>query len=264
MSHVTTVSLLAIILFLLMTLVGGKRGIFSYIVIFIHVVVIIVSVLIMTDPGASPVLITLIASVIISYVTLFFINGTNDKTKTAFLSTIITMLVLIGVIHLFVLWTDIGGFSTEEVEELAIYQFYFGINFKEVITSVIILSTIGAVTDEALSVASPMYELYRHNTKQTRQELFSSGMRIGIDLLATSANTLFFAFFGSYLALLVRFFDMDYHLSEVLNAKVFAQEIVTILLAGLGVLLIVPVTAYFTAYKLTKNDNNKEHEVKNS
>lgn len=253
----TSISVLALILFVLMSVIGGKKGLLSFSVMVIHVSVIIVAVLIMTDPGASPIMITLIASVVISYVTLFFINGKNKKTTTAFLATMMTMVVLVGVIHLFVRFTNVGGFSTEEVEELAIYSFYFGVNFTEVITSVIILSTIGAVTDEAISVASPMYELFRHRPNQSRRALFVSGMRVGIDLLATSANTLFFAFFGSYLALLVRFFDMGYHLSEVLNAKVFVQEIVTILLSGMGVLLIVPVTAYLTAYRLTARDKSE-------
>ncbi|GEM00954.1 YibE/F-like protein [Halolactibacillus halophilus] len=247
----TTISVLAMILFVLMSVIGGKKGLLSFSVMLIHVSVIIVAVLIMTDPGASPIIITLIASVIISYVTLYLINGKNKKTQTAFVATMMTMVVLVGLIHLFVLLTNVGGFSTEEVEELSIYSFYFGVNFTEVITSVIILSTIGAVTDEAISVASPMYELFKYSPNQSRKELFNSGMQVGIDLLATSANTLFFAFFGSYLALLVRFFDMGYHLSEVLNAKVFVQEIVTILLSGMGVLLIVPVTAYLTAYRLT-------------
>lgn len=254
----TTISVLMSILFMLMSLIGGKKGLLSFSVMLIHVSVIITAVLIMTDPDASPIIITLIASVIISYVTLYLINGKNKKTQTAFLATMLTMVVLVGLIHLFVQLTNVGGFSTEEVEELAIYSFYFGVNFTEVITSVIILSTIGAVTDEAISVASPMYELFRHSPNQSRKELFNSGMRVGIDLLATSANTLFFAFFGSYLALLVRFFDMGYHLSEVLNAKVFVQEIVTILLSGMGVLLIVPVTAYLTAYRLTVNAKIEE------
>lgn len=258
----TTISVLMIILFMLMSLIGGKKGLTSFTVMLIHVTVIITAVLIMTDPGASPIIITLIASVIISYVTLYLINGKNKKTQTAFLATMLTMVVLVGLIHLFVQVTNVGGFSTEEVEELSIYSFYFGVNFTEVITSVIILSTIGAVTDEAISVASPMYELFRHNPNQSRKELLSSGIRVGIDLLATSANTLFFAFFGSYLALLVRFFDMGYHLSEVLNAKVFVQEIVTILLSGMGVLLIVPVTAYLTAYRLTARDKSEvSHDI---
>ncbi|GEN55839.1 hypothetical protein GCM10012290_05270 [Halolactibacillus alkaliphilus] len=262
----TTISLLAIILFILMSVIGGKKGLLSFTVMLIHVSVIIVAVLIMTDPAASPIIITLLASVVISYATLFLINGKNEKTKISFLATIATMMVLIAMIHFFVLWTRVGGFSTEEVEELAIYSFYFGVNFTEVITSVIILSTIGAVTDEAISVVSPMYELYRHNQNQSKKELFMSGMRVGMDLLSTSANTLFFAFFGSYLALLVRFFDMGYQISEVLNAKVFVQEIVTILLSGVGIVLVVPVTAYLTAYRLTstrsKSDTSSYHLVR--
>lgn len=247
-----TLTAFIVILFLLMIVVGGRKGLVSFLMLFVNFVIVIVAVLLMTDRQANPLIIAIIACTIISYTTLFLVNGNTKKTKVAFISTLITTLLLVGVIQIIVNWTAVGGFSTEAIDELTIYQFYFGIDFAKITSSVILMSTIGAVTDEAISVASPMYELHRHAPNQSRRDLFNRGMEVGYDLLATSANTLFFAFFGSYLALFVRFYDLNYQFSELFNAKVFAAEWVLIFLSGIGIVLIIPVTAFLTAHFLTR------------
>ncbi len=61
------------------------------------------------------------------------------------------------------------------------------------------MSTIGAIVDTAISITSPMREIHQQNPDITRKDLFMSGIRIGRDILGTSSNTLFFAFFGGYM-----------------------------------------------------------------
>lgn len=251
---------LAIILLGLMVVIGGKKGVRSFIALAINFLVLIITVLIMTDPNANPIILTLIACTIISSVTLFFINEVNSKTKTAFVSTILTTALLLLFIYIVTERSMIQGFGDEEMEGITIFSFYIGIDFVKVAASVIIMSTIGAVTDEAISISSPMFEIHRHNPNISQKDLFLSGLSIGKDLLGTSANTLFFAFFGGYLALLVRFKDLNYSLGEIINAKVFSSEMMTILSAGIGVALIIPITALITSYVLVKTEENQEIE----
>ncbi len=247
-----TLVVLSIILFLLMLAIGGKKGVRSFIALFINFFVLLVAVLIMTDPNADPIILTLIACAIISSVTLFFNNDINSKTKTAFLATIVTTILLLFFIVVVTEQSMIHGFGEEEVEEQTIYSYYLGIDFVKVAASVIIMSTIGAITDEAIAVSSPMFEIRRHHPTISRKELFLAGMRIGKDLLGTNANTLFFAFFGGYLALLIRYMDLEYTFGEIINSKVFSGEMITILCGGIGVALIIPITAGITAAVLTR------------
>ena len=44
----------------------------------------------------------------------------------------------------------IQGFGEEEIEELGAYSLYIGVNFVKIGASVIIMSTIGAITDRLL------------------------------------------------------------------------------------------------------------------
>lgn len=241
------------ILFLLMTLIGGRKGVRSFLALFFNFAVIIIIVILMNDPTIDPVILTLIACVVISCINLFYINGVNSKTKTAFLSTITCIVVLLLFIIFITNKAMIQGFGEEEIGEIGAFSLLVEVDFIKITVSVIIMSTIGAITDTAIAVSSPMREIHFHHPNISRKELFLAGLTIGKDILGTSANTLFFAFFGGYLALLIWFKDLSYSIGEVVNSKIFSAEMITILCAGIGVTLVIPITTWITAYFFVRN-----------
>lgn len=248
--------LLAGLLFLLMSIIGGKKGIRSFIALFLNFGVIIMTVFFMNDPSISPVILTLIACVLISCINLFYINEINWTTKTAFIATILTTIVLVIFITVITNNAMIQGFGEEETEEMSMFSFYIGLDFVKIAVSVIIMSTIGAITDAAIAIASPMREMHYHHPNIEQKELFRFGLSIGRDILGTSTNTLFFAFFGSYLALLIWFKDLSYSFGEIINSKVFSSEMITICCAAIGVTLVIPITAWITAYFLVRQQKD--------
>ncbi|WP_427137284.1 YibE/F family protein [Psychrobacillus psychrodurans] len=248
--------LLAGILLFLMTLIGGRKGVRSFFAIFFNFGVIMITVVLMNDPTIDPVILTIIACVVISCINLFYINGVNSKTKTAFLSTIICTVILLLFIIYITNKAMIQGFGEEEIGELGMFSLLVEVDFVKITVSVIIMSTIGAITDTAIAVSSPMREIHFHHPNITRKDLFLSGLSIGRDILGTSANTLFFAFFGGYLALLIWFKDLSYSIGEVVNSKIFSSEMITILCAGIGVTLVIPITTWITAYFFVRNKEN--------
>ncbi|QUG42606.1 YibE/F family protein [Psychrobacillus sp. INOP01] len=248
--------ILAGILFLLMTLIGGRKGVRSFLAIFFNFGVIIITVILMNDPIIDPVILTIIACGVISCINLFYINGVNSKTKTAFLSTIICTVILLLFIIFITNQAMIQGFGEEEIGELGMFSLLVEVDFVKITVSVIIMSTIGAITDTAIAVSSPMREIHFHHPNISRKDLFLSGLNIGRDILGTSTNTLFFAFFGGYLALLIWFKDLSYSVGEVVNSKIFSAEMITIICAGIGVTLVIPITTWITAYFFVKNKEN--------
>lgn len=249
---------LAAILFLLMVLIGGRKGARSFIALILNFGVLFFTILFMTDPNADPIILTLIASAVISCITLFFINEVNLKTKAAFLSTIITIVILLLFIVIVADKSMIQGFGKEEIEEISMFSMYLGVDFVKIGASMIIMSTIGAITDVAISVASPMREIYFHNPTISRKALFNSGLRIGKDILGTNTNTLFFAFFGGYIGLFLWLKELSYSIGEIVNSKVFSVEMITILCAGIGIALIIPITSWITAYFLVRTRGKYE------
>ena len=108
----------------------------------------------------DPYIFTLIACAVISCINLFYINEVNSTTKTAFLSSIITIVILLFFIVIVTESAMIQGFGEEEIEELSMFSLYIGVDFVKIGVSVIIMSTIGAITDTAMAISSPMREMH--------------------------------------------------------------------------------------------------------
>ncbi len=254
--------LLSVILFVLMKSISGEKGTKSFIALFLNFGITLLTILLIAKGVSDPIFLTLIACIIISCINLFYINTINLKSIIAFISTMITLLFLVIVIFFIVEKANIQGFGIEEIEELSFFNLYIGIDFLKIAISTIIMGSIGAITDTAISIASAMNEIWLHNPKLSRSDLFKSGMNVGKDILSTTTNTLYFAFIGGYLALLLWFNDLSYSLGEVINSKVFSSEVISIFCIGTGAILVIPITAWLSAYIFTKH--KKEFPVTKS
>ena len=175
----------------------------------------------------------------------------NLKSVISFIATLMTLFFLVGIIFIFVEKAMIQGFGVEEIEELSFFNLYVGVNFIEIASCTIIMGSIGAITDTSISISSAMNEIFIHNPFMDRYNLFKSGMNVGKDIVGTTTNTLYFAFIGGYLALIVWFKDLSYTFGEVINSKVFSSEVISIFCIGTGAILIIPITAWLTALILT-------------
>jgi len=243
---------LAIILLVLMVWVGGKSGVRSFFSLFLNFGVVFFTMFFMLDPNTNPIVITFIASSVIGCISLFYINEVNSKTVLAFISTMITISILLFFIVFVSQKLMIQGFGEEGEEAIAGLSLYIGVDFVKVGASVIIMSTIGAIMDVAISIASTVHEVFKHTPTLSKRELFKSGVSIGRDILGTDTNTLFFAFFGGYLALLIWFKDLHYSIGDIINSKIFSSEMILILCAGLGIALVIPIASWMNAYYLVR------------
>ncbi|MCE3399623.1 YibE/F family protein, partial [Staphylococcus aureus] len=158
--------------------------------------------------GVPIYLVTFIFCIVIAAVNLFVLNSYNVKTQAAFIGTIITTLILILVIFLSVKVGHLQGFATEQQDETYVYSMNIGIDMIEFMVFTIVLAVIAAVIDLAITISSPMYELSETNPELNQRQLFTSGMRVGREILATSANTIYLAYFGGQLTLFFWFFKL--------------------------------------------------------
>src|SRR5690625_1368084 len=112
--------LLTIILAILMITIGGRKGVRSFFSLLLNFIVILITILLMTDESANPIILTLIASVAISTINLLFINKVNSKTVIAFIATMITISLLVILIYFFIKKTMIKDFSVENIYYLSV------------------------------------------------------------------------------------------------------------------------------------------------
>ncbi len=251
---------LAVILFLLMKIIGKEKGTKSFLSLLINFFIIYVAIILIAH-NVNSIVVTILACILISYVSLFYINGKHPKTTAAFLSTLLTLIILFFFIYIIGSATRIQGFSEEEFEEISLYSLFIGTNFTKIVICTIIMSLIGAIIDTAISISSSMNEVYLHNPSISKRELYQSGLNIARDILGTTTNTLYFAFIGGYMALILWMKDLHYSLGTIINSKVFCSEIISILCSSLGVILIIPITAGINSYILLTRKQNLEGDI---
>ena len=237
---------LSLILLILMILIGGKRGIKSFFTLYINLIIVFI-VIIFISYNFNPMFVTIIGCCVIGCISLFFINGINKKTISAFISVIIVVLLMIILVYIVGQNSKIQGFSDEEFDSISPYSLYIHTDFIKTTICVILMGLIGAIVDVAISIASSINELYLHNSRLSFKELYKSGINIGKDILGTTTNTLYFAFIGSFMALIIWLNELNYSLSQTINSKVFASEIIQILCCGIGTVLIIPITSYVSS-----------------
>lgn len=243
--------ILLIILLFLMIYIDKKRGIKLFISLVINFFVLVV-IFYFISLGINPIVLSLLGCLLISYIILYFVNGKNIKTKASLKSIFIVLIILAILIFIMTNISRIAGFGYESYEEINMYSYDVKIDFTEIAISLVLISLIGATTDSSVAISSALYEVYDNNKHLGKKELYKSGLNIGKDILCTTTNTLLFAFLSEFLTLMIWFYKGDYSFLEIVNAKVFASEVIRILFSAIGCVIIIPVTSYITTLDILK------------
>ena len=104
-----------------------------------------------------------------------------------------------------------------------------------------ILATLGAVMDVAMSIASTINEIYTVDNTKTVKELFTCGMNVGRDIIGTMANTLILVYLGASLPLLLLASNIDFQ--KFINLSQVVTEISSALIGSCAIVICVPITA---------------------
>ena len=137
----------------------------------------------------------------------------------------------------------IDGFNMEEAEDMLLHGTELGLRIRGLLVCGVLVSSLGAVMDVAMSIASAIWELRESSDRLTVKELFRSGMQIGRDAMGTMANTLILAFAGSSLNMLIMAQIYDIPLMQLVNTDSICIEVIQSIAGSLGILLTVPLTA---------------------
>ena len=241
--------ILGLILLILIMLVGWDRGVVSLIALCGNLLFLSLAIWFMAS-GVPVLLVTVGAGIIISCITLFYQNGTNIKTKSAFLATLITMFFLFFLIDVVVWKSGAGGLN--EIQQVGEDVFYYDMNLnismRNVAVSVILLSTLGAVLDMALTVTTSVYEVKSHKEDMPFKEMVQSGMQIGKEVTGTTVNTLLFAYLGESLLLFSYLRLQGYSFELLLNSKIMFENCISMIFGAIACVVVMPVAAIVVAY----------------
>ena len=252
------IKFLLIVFLILLLLIGGDRGVVSLISIAGNLATFFTMIWLMTA-GINPFIVTFCGCIMVNSITLLYQNGKNIKTKAAFISVAFIMALLLFMVVFFSSNMHIEGLNEiEMISEMSLYySLITGVNMHSVSICMILIGLLGAVMDTAVSVSSGLYEV-SSSKKCTSKELFNSGMTIGKDILSTTVNTLYFAYIGEALMLLIYLKEYNYNFMSILNSKAFLTDFTCIIFSMIGCLLIIPVTSYISSKIFLKEENPQE------
>lgn len=190
--------------------------------------------------------------------TLIIINGANKKTWVSMLGCIGGLLCsgIIAVIMDRVM--KLTGYLNEESIFLLQLNPENPINLRAIIFASILIGSMGAVMDVAMSVSSSLYEISEQVENSTFYSLFKSGINIGRDMMGTMANTLILAYIGSSLSMVLLLISYTESFIELFNKEMIIVELLQSLAGSTAILLTIPLTAMISGIIYTRTKGKKE------
>lgn len=233
---------------LVMILVGGRKGVKALLGLFFTLACVWFLLLPMMLRGIPPVPATVGIIALTTAASLLLLDGPTLKTLCATLGCVGGVAAagisaaIVGTL------TPLNGFNTDNAEALVLQASDGGLQISGLLVCGILISSMGAVMDVAMAIASSLHELHTHNPELSSLGLFRSGMNIGRDAMGTMANTLILAFAGSSLNTLLLFQVYDYPLLQLLNSDLLSLELLQGIAGSMGIILTVPIVAALSGY----------------
>ena len=197
--------------------------------------------------GKNIYLMALLVCAYTTVMTLTIVSGYNKKSLAAVigcLSGIVAAGLITIIMDRILLLTGIVDEHSRYLLNLPVPS---PINLKAIIFAGIIIGAMGAIMDVAMSISSSLWEVKEKAGNIKFDALFRSGLNIGRDIMGTMANTLILAYIGSSLSVVLILSVYSSSLMELFSREMIIVEILQALAGSFGILLAIPLTAFFSA-----------------
>jgi len=235
-------------LFVLSLLIVGKRqGLFSIISIVMNIVVFYFVLDIYEYNQNNNLLLACSGAVILCTLSsLLLVSGRNEKTYAAIVATLIGTFLTLLIAYAVIQATSGNGLR------------YEGMAFAtqsppKVFIASILVGSLGAVMDVAITIASSIYELYEKNNAITNKELIASGREIGKDIMGTMANVLLFAYISGTIPMLILYLENGSTIGFTFSMNL-SLELARALAGSIGIVLTVPIGLYTSVGLIRKKE----------
>lgn len=200
--------------------------------------------------GGNPLFIGVTGSFLIVVLAIYLTEGLNKKSTLAIFSLFISLLIVVALSIVAVKFTRMTGMAQEET------MYLIGINrgtinFAGLFLTGILIGALGVLDDVVISQIEAVSQIRKANPGLSKKEIFKMSLKIGNAHIGAVVNTLFLAYVGASLPLLLLFYLNQppfLTFAEVLNNEIVASEIVRTLVGSSGLVLTMPITTFLAAY----------------
>ena len=224
---------------------GRWQGLAALVALALSFVVLVMFVLPAILAGQNPLLVSIVGSGLIMFMVLYLTHGFSARTSTAVLGTLLS-LALIGVLSaVFAAFTQLTGLDENTAGLIGVLG--TPIDARGLLLAGIVIGALGVLDDVTVTQTSAVWELRRADPGMSWRRLYSAGLRIGRDHVASAVNTLVLAYAGAALPLLLAYALSGRTFGEIVSSQAVAQEVVRTLVGSIGLVAAVPITTAIAA-----------------
>jgi uncharacterized membrane protein len=255
-----TPMLLLVIIFVASIIVLGRwRGVGALAGLAMSFVIIVVFALPALLEGTNSVAVAIITAGAIAFVAIFLAHGKGVATATALLSTFASLAITAVLAGIFLAASKFTGFGDENVAFLDALGTQ--VDPRGLLLAGIVIGSLGVLDDVTVTQVSAVWELKRLAPHATFSELYNRALRIGRDHISSTVNTLFLAYAGASLPLLLLFSKAGEGLGSVATREIVAVEIVRALVGSVGLVASVPISTALAAKALSTTPEHLRHDI---
>ena len=242
----STPLLFLVLLFVASIIVLGRwRGVGALAGLVASLLLIVVFVLPAVLAGSNSVAVALVAAGAIAFIALFLAHGVNLATAAALLSSIASLAITALLALIFVRASKLTGLADESIGFLDALG--ADINPQGLLLAGVVIGSLGVLDDVTVTQVSAVWELKRARPDADATDLYRRAVRIGRDHISSTVNTLFLAYAGAALPLLLLFQEAGQSFSSTATREVVAVEIVRALVGSIGLVASVPISTALAA-----------------
>lgn len=245
-----SVVLLAIALAALALVALRWRGLLAVIGVGLSLVLLTTFVVPALLAGKPAILVALVGSLAVMFVTLVLTNGVGAQTLAAALGISATLLLTSVLAVLASNFASLDGKVSELSSALSAQT--PELSLQGVVIAGMVIGALGVLADTAVTQASAVMALRRANPLLHARELYRSALTVGRDHLSATIHTLVLAYAGASLPLLLVLNATHSTLTDALNFQDTAEPIVATVIGCAGLIAAVPFTTGLSALLISR------------
>lgn len=241
--------LLVVWLFIItVILIGKKSGLYSLLSLTLNI---FVGLFILSAVPKKTSLLLLISGLVLFFTvtSLLLISGKNKKTYSAILATLLGTFAAFVIAFFVMAATSQKGLRYEEMA-------FATRNPQSVFLASLLIGSLGAAMDIAITITSSIYELYDKNNHIRKSDLKKSGVEIGRDIMGSMTNVIFFAYVSGSIPMLLLYLKNGSSIGFTFSMNL-SLELARAAVGGIAIVLTIPISVYIATAFINRGREDK-------
>ena len=240
---------LAIIFILVIIVISKHKGFRALLGLAFSFLVIMRAIIPLILIGWPPLPVGIIGSIIIFVFMIYTTEGFNKKSHLAILTMGIS-LTLVGIMSAIFTWISRLTGTAQEETMFLIGLTKAAMNFKGLLLTGILIGALGVLDDIIIGQIESVAQIKHANPYLPWKKVFHMSLEVGNAHMGSMVNTLFLAYAGASMPLLLLFSIKQppfMNFSQAINNEIIATEVVRTLIGSIGIALSMPIATYLAA-----------------